>query len=147
GHNYPIFLPDGRHFFFFALSGQPEYRGIRLGSLEQPQTRFLLPTETNAAYASAGYLLFVRGRKILAQPFDAEKLTLSGDPAPVTEQVHFEQNGRYTDLLVVGDKLLYRSGGNLNTQLVWLDRNGQQLSTVGPAGEYRFLTLSPDGSQ
>jgi Tol biopolymer transport system component len=147
-HQFPGFLPDGRHFVFFALSGQPDHRGIRLGSLDSPQTSFLLRTETNAQYSSAGYLLFVRGRKILAQQFDADKLVISGDPVPVTEQVHYELSTRYADLSVVGDRwLLYRSGGNLNSQLVWLDRSGRQLSAVGPAGEYRFLTLSPDGKQ
>jgi Tol biopolymer transport system component len=157
GHNFPSFLPDGRHFVFFVSSGQPEYRGIRLGSLDQPQTSFLLATDTSAEYASAGSLLFVRGRKIVAQPFDAEKLTLSGKPMTVTEQVHYEAANRYAGLSVVGDKLLYRSadnlnnqvvnGNNLNTRLVWFDRSGRQLAKVGPASEYRSLTLSPDGSQ
>ncbi|MGH9852811.1 MAG: protein kinase domain-containing protein, partial [Blastocatellia bacterium] len=148
GHNYPSFLPDGRHFVFFVLSGQPDYRGIRVGSLDSPHTSFLLRTETNAEYSSAGYLLFVRGRKILAQQFDPDNLGLSGAPVPVTEPIHYELNTRYASLPVFSNRvLLYRSGGKLSCQLVWLNRSGGQLSAVGPVGEYRFLTLSPDSQQ
>ncbi len=148
GHHHPRFLPDGRHFVFFAYNGQPEYRGIRVGSLDSPQSSFLLRSDARAEYSAAGYLLFMRGRKILAQKFDAEKLTLSGEPVSVTEQVHAELGPRSIYLSVFGDRLLlYQSGSNLNSQLVWLDRSGRQLATVGSAGEFHELQLSPDGAQ
>ena len=150
GHNSPHFLPDGRHFIFFTQAGQPDYRGIQLGSLDDPQaTRFLLKADAKAEYSSAGYLLFVRGRKILAQPFDSDKLALSGEPIPITtEQVYYEPPFRYADLSVVSDQLLlYRSGTNPNTQLTWFDRNGKQLAEVCNPGQYRSMQLSPDGGQ
>ncbi len=148
GHNYPNFLPDGRHFIFFTQAGQPEYRGIRLGSLDNKQTSFLVRADTKAEYSSAGYLLLMRGRKILAQPFDPEKLLLSGDPVPVTEQVYYEAPFRYADLTVFADRMLiYRRGGNQTSQLTWFDRSGKQLTTIDPAGDYRSMQLSPDGGQ
>ena len=148
GHIYPSFLPDGRHFIFLVASGQPEYRGIRLGSLDQPQTNFLLRADANAQYSSAGYLLFVRGRRILAQRLEPEKLALSGDPVPVTERVNFELIGSYSDLSVFSDRMLiFRQGGNLMSRLAWFDRRGNQLTAVGPPGEYRALALSPDNQQ
>ncbi len=148
GHNHPCFLPDGRHFIFFTQAGQPDYRGIRVGSLDQSQTKFLLRADTKAEYSSAGYLLFMRGRKILAQRFDPAQLALSGEVVPVTEQVHYEPPYRYADLSVVSDQvLLYRSGGKLNTQLFWFDRAGKQLTAVGPEGEYHSVQISPDGGQ
>ena len=152
GHGHPRFLPDGRHFIFFTQAGQPENRGIRLGSLDDSllplQTRFLLRADTKAEYSAAGYLLLLRGRKILAQPFDPARLAVSGEPVPVAEQVYYEAPLRYTDLSVYGDQmLLYRGGGNPNGQLIWYDRQGGQLAAVGPAGEYRSLQLSPDGNQ
>ncbi len=147
GHNYPRFLPDGRHFFFFVTSERPENTGIRLGSLDQPQTSFLLRSDTNAEYSSAGYLIFMRGRKILAQRFDAEKLTISGDPVTLVERANFIPYP-YTPLSVHGDRvLIYQSAGDPNTQLVWFNRNGKQLSLIGPPGEYNSLNLSPDGGR
>ena len=148
GHNFPSFLPDGRHFIFFTQAGQPAYRGIRVGSLDQPQTKFLLRADTKAEYSAAGYLLFMRGRKILAQPFDPAQLALSGEAVPVTEQVHYEPPYRYSDLSVVSDRvLLYRGGGNLNSQMFWFDRSGKQRTAVGKEDEYHSVQLSPDGTQ
>ncbi len=147
GHNHPHFLPDGRHFIFFTQAGQPDYRGIRLGSLDDQQSSFLLRADTKAEYSAAGYLLFVRGRKILAQKFDPDQFVLSDDPVPVTESVHYEPPYRYADLSVVNQALLYRRGGNPNNQLTWFDRGGKQLAAIFPAGEYHSLQLSPDGRQ
>lgn len=148
GHNYPSFLPDGRHFIFFTQAGQPEYRGIRLGSLDSQQSSFLVRADTKAEYSSAGSLLFMRGRRILAQAFDPAKLALSGEPVPVTEQVYYEAPFRYADLTVFGEQaLIYRRGGNRNSQLFWFDRRGKQLEAFGEPGDYRSMHISPDGGQ
>ncbi len=146
GHVYPSFLPDGRHFIYLAKSGQPEHRGIRIGSIDQPKSDFFVRSDSNGDYSSAGYLLFVRGRRILAQKLDASNLSLKGDPFPVSEQVSYELADRYSFLSVYSDKLLiYRSAGNPNSRLVWVDRAGKELSTAGPEAEYRSASLSPDG--
>jgi eukaryotic-like serine/threonine-protein kinase len=148
GHTYPVFLPDDRHFLFFASTSQPDHRGIRVGSLDAPNTSFLVRTSANAQYAAPGYLLFMQGRRILAQPFDAEKLALSGEPVPVSESVPFASNNSFVDFSVLGDRLLcYPASGNANVQLTWVDRQGLQLSTVGPPGEYRHPSLSPNKEQ
>ena len=147
-HTFPRFLPDGRHFVFRARSARPENIGIKLGSLDQPQTSFLLRSDTNAEYSTAGYLIFMRGEKILAQRFDAEARSLRGDPVTLAEQGNFIIPINYSPLSVCEDKwLIYQSGGNPNTQLVWVDRSGRPLSLVGTPGRYRWVTLSPNGTQ
>lgn len=40
--------------------------------------------------------------------------------------------------------LVYWSGSSANSQLIWFDRQGKQLSTVGPVGTYATPWLSPD---
>jgi Tol biopolymer transport system component len=148
GHFFPRFLPDGRHFVFLTRSAQPENMGIKLGSLDQPQTSFLLRSDTNAEYSTAGYLLFMRGEKILAQQFDAEARSLRGDPVTLVEQGNRILTSFYSPLSVSEDKwLIYQGAGNPNTQLVWVDRSGRQLSLVGAPGYYRWLNLSPNGTQ
>jgi Tol biopolymer transport system component len=147
-HNFPRFLPDGRHFVFFARSVRPENIGIRLGSLDQPQTSFLLRADTNAEYSAAGYLIFQRGEKILAQPFDAKARSIRGDSVTLAERGNRVLSTEYSPLSVCADKwLIYQSAGNPHTQLVWVDRNGRQLSPVGAPGYFRGLTLSPNGTQ
>ncbi len=147
-HVFPRFLPDGRHFVFFVWSGQPENMGIKLGSFDQPQTSFLLRSDTNAEYSTAGYLIFMRGEKILAQRFDAEARSIRGDPVTLAEQGNRILATYYSPLSVwEGKWLIYQSAGSPNTQLVWFDRSGRQISLVGTPGYYRWLTLSPNGAQ
>jgi serine/threonine protein kinase/Tol biopolymer transport system component len=144
GHNFPYFLPDGRHFVYLALNAQPENRGICVGSLDQGETRRLVRADSNVAYAPPGYLLFARARKLMAQPFDPKRLEVTGDPFTVAEQIRYLFS-RYADLSVSASGVLaYASGNDLGHQLIWYDRGGRQLGTVGALGEYRHLDLSRD---
>jgi len=148
GHKYPHFLPDGRHFFFRVNAALPKHSGIRLGSIDGTKTDFFLQSNTNALYSTAGYLLFMQGRKLLAQKFDTDKLVLSGKPEPLIDDVYYHPNTRYAYVSVFSDRMLiYQSNGNLNRRLVWLDRSGKELAEVGQAGEYASIEFSPDGRQ
>jgi serine/threonine protein kinase/Tol biopolymer transport system component len=144
GHNFPYFLPDGRHFVYLALNAQPENRGICVGSLDPGETRRLVRADSNVAYAPPGYLLFARARKLMAQPFDPRRLEVTGDPFTIADQVRYWFS-RYADLSVSANGVLtYASGSDLSHQLIWYDRAGRQLATVGALGEYRHLDLSHD---
>jgi dipeptidyl aminopeptidase/acylaminoacyl peptidase len=133
---------------FLAGSAQPANIGIKLGSLDQPQTSFLLRADTNAEYSAAGYLIFTRGEKILAQPFDAAAQSIQGDPVTLVERGNRIISADYSPLSVGADNwLIYQSAGNPHTQLAWVDRSGKQLSLVGTPGYYRWLNLSPNGAQ
>jgi hypothetical protein len=63
---WPSFLPDGRHFLFYAL-----YPGksaeVRVGSLDSTETNVVLPGYSRAVYAEPGYLVFVREGTLMAQ--------------------------------------------------------------------------------
>src|SRR5437660_1772272 len=86
-HRFPQFLPDGRHFLYFARSAQPENNAIYVSSLDQRQAKRIISTGTNVAYAPPGYLLFPREGTLMAQAFDAASLALTGAPFRVAEQV------------------------------------------------------------
>ena len=55
-HRWPEFLPDGKHFLFFATShsGDTE-QGIYFGSLADGSYKHVLDSDSGAQYAS-GYL-------------------------------------------------------------------------------------------
>ena len=143
-HRWPQFLPDGRHFLYF--SRQVEKSGIYVGSLDSKETKRILDTDFNAMYAPQGYLLFVRESALMAQPFDASRLELTGEAFPVAEQVGLNTASRVSHFTVSeSDVLVYESGGETaNSQLAWYDRAGKQISTVGPPGNYFSIGLSPD---
>ena len=89
-HYSPQFLPDGRHFLYSGLSFQGTH--VYAGSLDSKSTTQLMTTtETRpnspAIYASSGHLLFIRNGTLMAQPLDANRLALAGEPTPVAENV------------------------------------------------------------
>ena len=81
----------------------------------------------------------------MAQPFDVERLALTGDPVRAVDGVR-PGLGRSLALPASQGQLAYvgRGGGGAVTQLRWLDRSGADLGTVGEPGEYRNPVLSPD---
>jgi Tol biopolymer transport system component len=140
GGRWPWFLPDGRHFLYAAVSA------VRLASLDSRQTKPLIGTPSDAAYAQ-GHLLYLRDSTLMAQPFDLKRLALSGEPVPVAENVRSVGLQRRGIFSVSQNGLLaYQSGiGSGQFQLTWFDRAGKRLSTLGePAGFFGFQ-LSPDG--
>ena len=78
---WPHFLPDGRHFLFvaFAVDGS---RSLYAGSLDSDEPKQIMPSESMVTYSSPGVLLFVRKDTLLAQPFDVDRLELSGIKSP-----------------------------------------------------------------
>ena len=131
GHSSPEFLPDGRHFLYFA-QGTPDARGIYLGELGNLTARRLLDADAKGVYVSSGFLLFVRGSTLYAQPFNVSRLELSGAPFVVAESVMADAGTNWTALSAsVGGPIVYRLGAVPESQLVWFDRSGNRLQTVG----------------
>ncbi len=147
-HRWPHFLPDGRHFLYYAGShastGLPN-NTVFLGSLDSKESRPLFQARSDAVYSS-GHLLFAQATTLLARRFDAKRLVLAGEAFPVAEGV------RYDDLLTCAlysasetGTLAYHGGGTELSRLVWLDRTGKQIGSVGAPGRYSRPRLSPDG--
>ena len=84
-HRYPQFLPDGRHFLYYA-QGSPEASGVYVSNLDRSVTLRLVAADGGAVYAS-GHLLFVRQGVLFAQAFDLSSFALTGEPIAVAEQL------------------------------------------------------------
>src|SRR6267378_6547406 len=80
-HRWPMFLPDGKHLLYLAanFSGQLEKNAIFLGSLDSQEKHLLVSSSANAAYAEPGFLLYLRDKTLVAQPFDGRRYLLSGE--------------------------------------------------------------------
>jgi Tol biopolymer transport system component len=136
---WPHFLPDGRHFLYRAAG-----TGVFLGSLDSRERRQLLNVDSNAVYVQPGYLLFQREGTLLAQPFDINnRFRVSGEPFVVAAQLTYNPtNGRGSFSASDDGVLAYRLANE--TQLVWFDRHGTQLSAIGPSAQFADPALSPD---
>jgi hypothetical protein len=109
-HAWPHFLPDGRHFLYVAGTSPREKSAIFLGSLGSKQPRLLLNVESSVAYAPPGYLLYAREGTLVARPFDADRLELTGEAVPVVKQIGYTMgNARAHFSVSETGTLLYRT--------------------------------------
>ena len=143
-HQWPYLLPDGKHFLFLARSSNPENNAIYAASLDSPQRRLLANVLSNPVYAPPGYLLFNREGTLMAQPFDAQRLKLTGGEVPIAENVDFNPvNGRAAFSASENGVLGYRTGAGSYSRLIWFDRSGKQLGVLGDPARYFDVQLSP----
>jgi serine/threonine protein kinase len=143
-HRFPVFLPDGRHFLFLTWSKNPDHDGmVYLGQIGKKERRPLFKSDSQVVYAYPGFLLYMLGDTLLARPFNMETLRVTGEPRAVADQVERNSGSRRGAFTVSQTGVLaYRQHGE--TQLVWYDRAGRRLQTLGPPGHYRNPALSPD---
>jgi Tol biopolymer transport system component len=140
-HDYPDFLPDGRHFLYMARA-RGDYQ-VYVGSLDSKERRLVPGIKTSAKY-SAGYVLFARDDRLMAQRFDAGRLELSGEPFPITEMPSAGPRPLFSFSTTGGVAYLPASITGDN-QLAWFDRTGKQTASVGSKSQHFFAQLSLDG--
>ena len=147
-HVWPQFLPDGKHFLFYANSNNPQNNATYAATLDGGEPKLLVRGDSNAVYALPGYLLFVRQDTLMAQRFDAGNLRLTGEATPLAE--HAAANltvGRGNFTVSETGILTYvaGSGSSAANRILWFDRSGKQMAGTGPPGAYFSPRISPDG--
>ncbi len=143
---WPEFLPDGKHFLYLAMNQKPEDSAYRIGSLDSTETKPFAPAQTMLTYAPPGYLLFVRDRTLVAQPFDAKAMKTTGEPVPLAEQIGTNSVGLARFSVSRDGVLAYRTGESGN-RMLWTDRSGKELGSLGDPGEYTDPSLSSSGDR
>ena len=146
-HAFPQFLPGGRQFIYLAASSRPGESSIRAGSLDSTGSKVLLSADTGAACAPVlrGYgpsLLFVHDGVLMAQPFDPQRLQLSGEPMVVVPEIRHRRWQQATFSASSKGVLLYQDAEH--QQFCWFDRQGKLLASVGSQNDCLSFTLSPD---
>jgi serine/threonine protein kinase len=143
-HRLPWFLPDGHHFLYTAWS-TPQNTAIYVGELESRKRHRVLTAFSNAVYAS-GRLLFMRGRTLMAQPFDVGKEELTGEPLALAQQVDYSRMVGTQGLFSSSQNgiLAYSSNEGGSLQLTWFDRSGRARGTVGSPELMTTPRISPD---
>jgi eukaryotic-like serine/threonine-protein kinase len=154
-HTFPSFLPDGRHFIYFAGGPGIINRGVYVGSLDvKPETQDstrLLDATSNAIYVAGanpwqGHILYTTQTTLMAHPFDAKKRQLRGDPVPVAEPIA-AVNPALNIFSASGNVLVYRAGaGTFRTPTV-ADRSGNERPLVSHPIKVENPRLSPDGQR
>jgi Tol biopolymer transport system component len=148
---FPQFLPDGRHFLFFSTGSAPVADGgfgIYLGSLDSAEIKRLASADSAGAFLPPSWLMFVRQGTLLARRFDPTSGELNSDFVKIADGVGFDGNTYKGAFFVSTSGLVaYRSGEASRSQLIWFDRSGKAVGTIG-APDGNSLSdpeLSPDG--
>ena len=144
-HRLPHFLPDGRRFLFTSTLGTAETNGVYVGSLDKTPPLRLLAGDTGGRFAAPDKLLTIKQGVLQAYTFNAGSAAVQGEPIVIAQGFGgASASGGFaaSDTGV----LAYRAGAAQRRQLVWVNRQGHVIRTVGEA-ETDFIAspeLSPD---
>ena len=146
--SWPQFMPDGKHFLFYKVAGPNEEPGTYAASIDGGAPVLILRGSSAAVYAAPGYLLFVREGTLMAQPFNAGELRVSGDATPIAQNVAVNSIIR-RGIFGVSENgtLIYESAVRGGLQISWHDRSGKTVSQTGTLGDFGTPAISPDGSR
>ena len=150
-HRAPFILPDGLHFLYYARAPEaPQVRGVHVARLDGTETKRLLDADGAAVYARSGHLLFPRQGELLAQSFDAIRLTLDGEAFRVADSVSVNQGISLASLSAsASGPIAYGTDSIHQTQFAWFDRSGRRLETLGTPDQRSLAnpSLSPDAGR
>jgi dipeptidyl aminopeptidase/acylaminoacyl peptidase len=153
-YSWAQMLPGGENILYVrwdARAGRNRAHIARLSDLSD--IKDLIDTDSRVLYTAStvlpgkGYLLNVRAGNLLATPFDPRSLKVTGEAMPVAHGVYsFAKTGAGDFSVSDRGVLAYHSYVN-RSQLIFVDREGHQLSAIGPANvNVKSGRLSPDGN-
>jgi hypothetical protein len=131
---------------FLALAGVQTRGVIWATSIDDPARTRIVESSGGAEYV-AGWLLSTTAapRGLVAQPFDPERLTLRGTPQPVRDRLPAANTRGFSGFSVSSSGVLVVDRPPpVMHQLVWVDRTGRTLGTVGPSATIYSFALAPD---
>ena len=140
---WPSFLPDGRHFIYWALT--INNGALYMGSLDSAVTTQIAPCPARAQYSN-GRLAYIRDGNLLAQGLDLKKPGLVGEPVSIAEQVATDDRGAAAFSLSADGKLAFIGGGGSASVLGIFDRAGKQITAID-TGTFVTGYFSPDGKK
>jgi eukaryotic-like serine/threonine-protein kinase len=122
-----------------------ERRSVMLLKLSTGEVRVLLKNAQAPSYVR-GSLVYYQGGALWAVPFDADQLTIKGNPVQIESGIN-EEN--YIDQASMSENgvLAYAPGpsGDFSRDLYLVDRKGQERKLDVPAHDYVDPAFSPDG--
>jgi len=150
--SWPYFLPDGRHFIYTVLSSEASFQEaelLKIGNIENMETKVIGQTESRAIYCDPGYILYEKNGFLVAHAFNLTTLELEGEPIPLSDSISTALNSnRGLNVSASGNGIVvWNKRNESRNDLTWLDRSGEEIGKIGTPGYYRDLRLSADNSR
>ncbi len=102
----------------------PLCNGIHAGALSSNETRLISSEIDGNVGFACGHLLFVDGGALKAQPFDPERLQLTGEPVAIAPQeLEVWEKAWYHSGFSIAESgiLVFQSSTDFAPELVWAD--------------------------
>src|SRR5438309_1415701 len=150
-HRWPEFLPGAKAVLFSTTESSFNWANanVAVETLGTGERRNLVQSATNPRYAPSGHLVYAQGGNLMAVPFDAQELAITGSAVPVVEgvlQSTFSGAAQYS-FSDAGSLVYVPGSAQAQRRLVWVSRNGAEQLVAAPARAYRGPRLSPDGRE
>jgi len=154
GPRWPEVLPGGRAILYVSggtAGAFSDDSNIVVQSLKTGERKTLIQGGTSPHYLYTGDLVYAQGGRLLAVPFDLQRLEITGTAAPVLEDVWQGAAGYSAFGLSHNGSLAYVNGGlrgvgqRSRSKFVWVERKGIEQPILAPAHNYVMPRISPDG--
>ena len=145
-HRYPTFLPDGRHFLFFAQGGAG-MPGLYLASLDGSDAKRLMSDVYAGVFLPPDHMVLRNNDgALVVRRVDLTRGEVAREARTLADAVGTGQFGAMGASASAAGQVAYRPPSASRTQLVWFDRTGKLLGQAGePDSRLLYPDLSPDG--
>ena len=150
GHWWPQILPDGDHVLFTAYRTPIERATIEVLSISSGKREVVFTGGVFGFYVPTGHLLYAVGETIRAVPFDLGRLAVTGAALPVVDSVAMNPtDGAAAFDVSENGTLAYLpvSSYITETELVLVDRRGNESRALPATDRYDHPRLSPEGGR
>ena len=147
GQRWPRLLADGKTLLYTSWRTGLDNARLGVASLESGETKSLDLSGTYPLGIAEGQLLYasVNG-SLMAVPFDAWSLRVTGTPKVVIDNLVVGYDGAANAALSANGSLVYQTGKS-KMRIVLADGRGASRTLVAEPGLYEFPRFSPDGKR
>ncbi len=146
-----MLLPGGHAVLFHAFGDTAGDR-VAVLDLDTGEEKTVVEGGSNPAYVDTGHLVFARGDTLMAVPFKASELAVTGEPVALVQGIRRSAGGAADYALSANGTLAYVPGSAeaaSSSAVVWVDRTGKVIGRAVPdlIANPRDPRLSPDGKR
>jgi Tol biopolymer transport system component/tRNA A-37 threonylcarbamoyl transferase component Bud32 len=163
-HLLPAWLPDERALLYTVATTDDFSRGTRIvvQTMTSGEHHVVLDEGTDPRYLSTGHLLYMKGGVLMAAPFDAATLRVTGPAVAMLDGVMHALNAPNSNSETAAGQfavsasglLAYIHGGIIpdwKDQGMWVDRRGTEVPVSEPpasfASAFNSPRISPDNQR
>lgn len=147
-HRWPDPLPEGPFVLFAALreTAPSQIRAINLATGEQ---HVVVEDSTRARFAAPDRIVFARGPRLVAAPFDPRTAQVTGPETEVAHDIAYASTSGLAQFSVsaTGGIAFRTNPPHAPRELVLVDRSGHLTPLPAPARPYIHPRVSPDGTR